>query len=1326
MRGHASTSKTRPTPTRPPAQDARAAKRARKDKENEDAFMADLLSGLDGAEFDAPPSSSLPSPKRMPGRVSTPSQRPAALPDALPEADLIDFLTQPRLPTPQRRPLAPLQRSPVRRAVPGKGKPSTSAFQPLKKVAKVEAEVKRKAAPKVELKVEPKFEPKPVVQVKAEPAPLPLPVAVKPEPAAEPTLNIKPLDAADDTDAFPLPPASQESQYDMDWDLDALAMIDESALLKETIKYPVLHPPLPPLPDGYRPTPWLRCNVEAVYDELLDTIPDEETSLFWSAMEMQTGLRSQGKTLAVTCAEGTRRLIHLKERWADIKVRKGDVVNLVSHALDQPHDKPIVITFSDASSYIIHHPDVLITMTAIANAIPCPRKPVVQGLVRLPEPPSKAMLYGTVLHSLLQGSLSQQKFGRDDTAKIIEAELAKEDVRLQVWGAGLDQKTVAQDIGGRAEEGFETFGRKWVHGEPTSDGEVKTARDEAIGTLAISGLHEIEEDIWSPKWGLKGKVDASVQARLLRNGGVEEEIVAPLEIKTGRWIGGVSHRAQTMLYTLLMEDRYNTPVNAGLLYYSQKDTIILVEAKANEVRALIQTRNELADWMARERVPPPKEEPNALAVPFMPPTIDNPTDCDRCYASDACMLYRKAVDRVPVDDYDPIAGLYQAKTGHLSDAHAAFFQHWERLLTLEEQDTVRLRAQLWTMTSEARQRTGRCFADMVIASASNDVGKSLSKIHRYSYTFVRAPAEDGSTPRASLLSGHITKGDPVSLSIDPHLLCLERGWVTALDKDSVTVAVTYKIDLEALLARSRRQVSADGVRFRIDKDEMSSGMTRMRGNLAQLFVAGGDEKRRRLVVDLEAPAFDESLAPSEEEIPASLNADQRNAMHKVLTAKDYALVLGMPGTGKTTTIAEIIKALVARGKSVLLTSYTHSAVDTIVSKLVNADFQTLRIGNIDKVHRDVQHMTLESLGPSTSAEQMEARLMTPPVVAATCLSIEHPIFARRKFDYCIVDEASQITLPTCLGPLRCADTFVLVGDHFQLPPIVKKAEARGGGLDVSLFRRLSDAHTAAVAPLASQYRMNEDIMLLSNRLIYEGRLRCGSEAVANQALTLRERKACTEHCPAAADDCWLQGLLDENVKAVFVDTDLVPAHDVRVGDLIQNPVEASLVWQLARAIVGSGVREHDMAVITPYRQQIKLLSGLFTDLPNVEILTADKSQGRDKDCILISLVRSNEAGHIGDLLRDWRRINVSFTRARKKLVIFGSRSTLQSDRLLGGFFDLMDEKGWVVRLPPGAHEMHGAVPDVAITPKKEKKGAVLGERLLNSKPFVKDILADIN
>ena len=242
---------------------------------------------------------------------------------------------------------------------------------------------------------------------------------------------------------------------------------------------------------------------------------------------------------------------------------------------------------------------------------------------------------------------------------------------------------------------------------------------------------------------------------------------------------------------------------------------------------------------------------------------------------------------------------------------------------------------------------------MVISSYCSDVGKSLAKIHRHTYTFARAARSSG-MPRASLLSGHIAKGDPVSLSIEPDLLCLSRGFVIDLTPDSITIGVTYVIDVRALLARTHLAKCRAGgsedhqVVFRIDKDEMASGMMRMRNNLAQLFYAGPNESCRRLVVDLEAPRFEQAPRLLEG-LPESLNIDQRKAMYKVMTAKDYALILGMPGTGKTSTIAEIIKAIVARGESVLLTSYTHSAVDTILMKLLDAEFPMIRLGNIDKV-----------------------------------------------------------------------------------------------------------------------------------------------------------------------------------------------------------------------------------------------------------------------------------------------------------------------------------------------------------------------------------------
>lgn len=245
---------------------------------------------------------------------------------------------------------------------------------------------------------------------------------------------------------------------------------------------------------------------------------------------------------------------------------------------------------------------------------------------------------------------------------------------------------------------------------------------------------------------------------------------------------------------------------------------------------------------------------------------------------------------------------------------------------------------------------------MVISHYEQNPDVGSAKISRHMYIFRRS--ESAAVPgRPSFLTGHIGLNDPVSLSIEPDLVSIARGFVLKLSKDSVTIGTDLPIDTTSLFERTARANSADSMHsavFRIDKDEMLSGTSRMRSNLARLFYSeesGGDQKRRELIVHGREPVFEQVWAPNPHEIPDSLNPDQKAAMHHVLTAKDYACILGMPGTGKTTTIAEIILALVARGKTVLLTSYTHSAVDTILMKLVNSGHKMLRIGNPDKVSR---------------------------------------------------------------------------------------------------------------------------------------------------------------------------------------------------------------------------------------------------------------------------------------------------------------------------------------------------------------------------------------
>jgi DNA replication ATP-dependent helicase Dna2 len=402
--------------------------------------------------------------------------------------------------------------------------------------------------------------------------------------------------------------------------------------------------------------------------------------------------------------------------------------------------------------------------------------------------------------------------------------------------------------------------------------------------------------------------------------------------------------------------------------------------------------------------PTQRESTSSNENNFLPPPIDEEYQCSKCYVRDACALYRTVCPRQTGVWISPLITLFQAvehlppspipelsdKTSHLTPTQKDFFAQWETLIALEEQDMVRFRKELWTMGAEEREKHGRCFARMVPGPWEKRDGKFV-------YEFTRAPAPETtpesvidltmnpSTPKKSrgsspidltsspaphyqmgnqlqysfgsadsLLNGHIVKGDAVTISIDPGLLAFARGYVMDITTKSLTVAFDQELPLEGVAIRKHSKLAAGPVAFRIDKDDYSGGMARLRSNLAALFYRPGDERRLRLVVDLTPPRF---LSPGEddEKIPDSraqlLNPNQRAAMELVLRAQDYALVLGMPGTGKTTMVAELIKELVRRGKSVLLTSYTHSAVDTILLKLLDVDFDVLRLGNVDKVSR---------------------------------------------------------------------------------------------------------------------------------------------------------------------------------------------------------------------------------------------------------------------------------------------------------------------------------------------------------------------------------------
>ncbi|KAA8525629.1 hypothetical protein F0562_007489 [Nyssa sinensis] len=293
-------------------------------------------------------------------------------------------------------------------------------------------------------------------------------------------------------------------------------------------------------------------------------------------------------------------------------------------------------------------------------------------------------------------------------------------------------------------------------------------------------------------------------------------------------------------------------------------------------------------------------------------------------------------------------------------------------------------------------------------------------------------------------------------------------------------------------------------------------------------------------------------------------------------------------------------------------------------------------------------------------EDIKLRLDQIKVVAVTCLGITSPLLANKRFDACIMDEAGQTTLPVSLGPLMFASVFVLVGDHYQLPPLVQSTEAQKNGMGASLFCRLSEAHPQAISALQSQYRMSAGIMELSNSLIYDNRLRCGSTEVENAKLKCRTLKSVSP---------WLKEVLNPYRPVIFINTDMLPALEAKENKTVNNPIEAHIIAEVCflHRFASTNSSWHvweDIGIITPYNSRANLICRAVST--SVEIHTIDKYQGRDKDCILVSFVRSSENPRncVSSLLGDWHRINVALTHAKKKLIMVGSCKTLSKVPLL--------------------------------------------------------------
>ncbi len=479
-----------------------------------------------------------------------------------------------------------------------------------------------------------------------------------------------------------------------------------------------------------------------------------------------------------------------------------------------------------------------------------------------------------------------------------------------------------------------------------------------------------------------------------------------------------------------------------------------------------------------------------------------------------------------------------------------------------------------------------------------------------------------------------------------------------------------------------------------------------------------DVERRQLLLGQRAPRADKSLVLSR-----SYHPDYDEIILKAKQAQDYFLLIGPPGTGKTSQALQYLvrEQLAEKPKvqwskvngqsSILLLAYTNRAVDEICNMLSEHELDYIRIGNeysCDSKYSD--HLLQEVLDENTTLNSIKSTLSEAQIIVATTstMNSRSALFNIKHFDLVIIDEASQILEPNIVGILtarqeegRAIDRFILVGDHKQLPAVVQQqgeanVEETSSVLENihlsscanSLFERLilnerAAGRTDFIGTLHKQGRMHPDIADFANRKFYaKEQLEC--VPLAHQ---LETELSYNEESEDA---------LDNTLKAhrmIFIPS--MPCKQLNISEKV-NTDEARIIADLLRRLFRQMSKNFDpqksVGVIVPYRNQIAMIRKEIErlEIPALEgisIDTVERYQGSQRDVILYSFtiqsryqldfLTANTFYEEGQPID--RKLNVAITRARKQLILTGNESTLRQNQLFAELIDYIKEKDGYVR-----------------------------------------------
>jgi ATP-dependent RNA/DNA helicase IGHMBP2 len=627
-----------------------------------------------------------------------------------------------------------------------------------------------------------------------------------------------------------------------------------------------------------------------------------------------------------------------------------------------------------------------------------------------------------------------------------------------------------------------------------------------------------------------------------------------------------------------------------------------------------------------------------------------------------------------------------------------YFKRLQQLLNIEkEEDRRSFRELTEKLPIEERRENGTTWFPIAIKNTEIGRGDYLTvEVERTTHQDIIHQLRFGMT--AALFSNHDPKHDRVEGTIT-HISgnCLKLSLRTdelpdwsrsgKLGIDAIFDENSYK-EMEAALklAPTLAEKKHEGHLIRV-----LTGETKPKFAIGNLQLATPPDS------SLITHHSSSQLQTKNHKLQTVLNEFQQQAVNQILSATELAIVHGPPGTGKTTTLVQAIKLLIKQeGKQILVTAPSNAAVDLLSEKLFDEGLNVVRVGNPARVaekqmaltldskisahpsakeikrlkkqaseYRDLAQKYKRSFGPAEREQRKalfaEARniraeverteeyivkdtLAKAQVVTATLVGANHYTVRSQTYHTVVIDEAGQSIEPACWIPILKAQKLIMAGDHLQLPPTIKSAEA-AKELSITLMEKLVALHPEAVTLLQEQYRMNETIAGFSSREFYQNKL-IAHPSVAQHTLFANDK------------------------PLLFIDTAGCGFEEKREGSGLSNPEEATFLLKHLSHYTNelqqfyTATEFPTIGVIAPYRHQVEALKEAVAAHPTLQpflhaitVNTIDSFQGQERDAIYISLTRSNADSTIG-FLSELRRTNVALTRARKKLVVIADSATL--------------------------------------------------------------------